>query len=149
MNLGDVAAAVGRGLFAGCFGTAMMTLSSTIEMKFRERPPSTTPADAVSKVLGIQPLDEERKQRLSNLVHFGYGTLWGSARALLDVNGIRGKDALLTYFAAVWGTALVLLPSLRVAPPITEWSTDEIAIDAFHHLVYITATSLAYSALKR
>jgi hypothetical protein len=127
----------------------MMTLSSTIEMKLRERPPSTTPADAVSKVLGIQALDEERKQRLSNLVHFSYGTLWGSARALLDVNGIRGKDALLTYFTAVWGTALVLLPSLRVAPPVTEWSTDEIAIDAFHHLVYVTATSLAYSALKR
>jgi hypothetical protein len=34
-KLGDVAAAVGKGLFAGAAGTVAMTASSTIEMKLR------------------------------------------------------------------------------------------------------------------
>lgn len=37
MKLGDVAADVGKGLFAGVAGTAAMTVSSTLEMKIRGR----------------------------------------------------------------------------------------------------------------
>jgi hypothetical protein len=48
MKLGDVAAAVGKGLFAGAAGTAAMTLSSTIEMRLRRRPASSAPADAAA-----------------------------------------------------------------------------------------------------
>jgi hypothetical protein len=28
-----------------------------------------------------------------------------------------------------------MLPALDVAPPITQWGSEEIAIDAWHHLV--------------
>jgi hypothetical protein len=38
-----------------------MTLSSTIEMKLRGRPASSTPAQAAAKVLGVEPVDEEAK----------------------------------------------------------------------------------------
>jgi hypothetical protein len=41
-----------------------------------------------------------------------------------------------------------MLPVLDVAPPLTEWGAQEVAIDAFHHLVY-AATSVAYSLLDR
>ena len=37
MGLGDTAAAVGRGLFAGAVGTAAMTVSSTLEARIRGR----------------------------------------------------------------------------------------------------------------
>jgi hypothetical protein len=60
-----------------------MTLSSTLEMKLREREGSTAPADAAAKVLGIQP----------------------------------------------------------------KWGATELGVDAMHHLVYVTATSVAYAAL--
>ena len=83
MRLGDVAAAFGKGIFAGVAGTAAMTLSSTIEMKLRGRAASATPALAAAKVLGIEPVDEETKARFSNLVHWGYGSAWGGARGLL------------------------------------------------------------------
>ena len=53
--------------FAGVAGTVAMTLSSTIEMKVRGRPASSTPALAATKVLGVEPVDEEAKARFSNL----------------------------------------------------------------------------------
>jgi len=41
-----------------------------------------------------------------------------------------------------------MLPSLDVAPPPWEWGVKEIAVDAFHHAVYATATSVAYTAIS-
>jgi hypothetical protein len=40
-----------------------------------------------------------------------------------------------------------MLPALGVAPPITRWSKEEVAIDLFHHVVYATATGIAYELL--
>ena len=51
-------------------------------------------------------------------------------------------------FAAVYGTALVMLPALKVAPPVAEWGAEEIAIDAWHHLVYAAAVNAAYERMN-
>ncbi len=149
MRLGDVAAAFGKGVFAGLAGTAVMTLSSTIEMKVRGRPPSSTPALAAAKVLGVEPVDEEAKARFSNLVHWGYGTAWGGARGLLAAAGLSGPAATTAHLGAVWGSEQVMLPALGVTPPLTEWGVKEVAIDELHHLVYAGATGVAYSLLDR
>jgi hypothetical protein len=92
-KLGDVAAAVGKGLFAGAAGTVAMTVSSTIEMKLRGRPPSSAPARAAAKLLGIQPVDKRAEARFSNIVHWGYGTAWGGVRGLLAAAGLSGPAA--------------------------------------------------------
>lgn len=149
MKLGDVGCAIGRGLVAGLAGTAVMTVSSTIEMKLRGRQASTAPADAALKVLRLQPVDDQAKARFSNVVHWSYGTSWGVARGMLDAAGCKNTCALPLQFAAIWGMSLVMLPALEIAPPVTKWSADEIAIDAFHHLVYAAAVDLAYAVLKR
>ncbi|MDQ3926273.1 MAG: DUF1440 domain-containing protein [Actinomycetota bacterium] len=149
MKLGDVAAAVGKGLFAGAAGTAAMTLSSTIEMRLRRRPASSAPADAAAKVLGVEPKGEKEEARFSTLVHWGYGTSWGVARGLLGAAGLRGVQAAAAHFGAVWGSEQIMLPALGVAPPLWEWGAEEVAIDTFHHLVYASATSLAYTLLDR
>ena len=103
MKLGDVAAAVGKGLFAGVPGTATMTASSTLEAKLRGRGASSTPAQAAQKVLGVEPIDEDSEAWFSNLVHWGYGTIWGGA------------------LGAVWGSEQTMLPALDVTPPLNEW----------------------------
>ncbi len=82
-NTGDVASAVGKGLFAGAAGTVLMTISSTIEAKLRDRAPSSAPADAAGKVLGVQPRDQDGQARFSNAVHWAYGTGWGAVRGLI------------------------------------------------------------------
>jgi hypothetical protein len=149
MKLGDVAADIGKGLFAGAIGTAAMTVSSTLEMKMRGRPASNAPADAASKVLGVEPKDEKGQARFATLVHWGYGTGWGAVRGLIGAAGLRGPATTSAHLGAVWGAEQVMLPALDVAPPFWTWGTKEVGIDAFHHLVYATATSVAYSALDR
>jgi hypothetical protein len=60
----------------------------------------------------------------------------GAARGVLAALGFRGPAATLLHFGAVWGSALVMLPKLDVAPPVREWGVPELAIDAMHHGVY-------------
>jgi len=141
MRTGDVAGAVGRGLVAGVAGTALMTLSSTIEMKLAGREASSAPA--------VEPTGEAEKARFATVVHWAYGTSWGVLRGLLGAAGLKGPAAGGAHFAAVWGGGLVMLPKLGVAPPVGEWATKALATDAFHHLVYAVGTSLVFSALDR
>lgn len=149
MKLGDVAAAVGKGLFAGVVGTVAMTASSTIEMKLRGRPASSAPAAAASKVLGVEPKSQSGEARFSSIVHWGYGTSWGAVRGLIGAAGLRGLRANATHLGAVWGAEQAMLPALGVAPPFWEWGAKEVASDAFHHLVYASATGAAYALLDR
>jgi hypothetical protein len=149
VNVGDVAASVGKGLFAGVVGTAAMTISSTLEMKIRGRPGSSAPAEAAAKVLGVEPKGEAEEARFSNLVHWGYGTSWGAARGLIGTVGLEGPSAAAAHFGVVWGTEQIMLPALGVAPPFWRWGVKEVAIDTLHHLVYAGATSVTYAFLDR
>jgi hypothetical protein len=148
MSVSEVAANIGKGLAAGLVGTAAMTVSSTLEAKLRRRQPSQAPAKAAEKALGIEQFENpQAENRFSNLVHWGYGTGWGAVRGLLGSTPLPPKAATAAHGAAVWGQAVVMLPTLDVAPPINLWGKDEIAIDVFHHVVYATATGIAYEAL--
>jgi hypothetical protein len=148
-GLGRLAAAIRRGLLAGAVGTAAMTVSSTIEQKRRGREPSTAPADAAAKLLGIAGFcDERAKSRFSTIVHWSYGTGWGITRGVLDAAGVHPAAATAAHGGALWASEQVMLPALGVAPPVWEWGAVEVAIDAAHHAVYTLATSLAYEALR-
>ena len=149
MKLGEIAAAFGKGLFAGVAGTAAMTISSTLEAKLRGRGASTAPAQAAAKVLGVEPIDEEAMARFSNLVHWGYGTAWGGVRGLLTAAGLSGPASTAAHLGLLWGSEQVMLPVLEVAPPLPEMGLKEAGIDALHHLVYAAATGMAYSLLDR
>ena len=145
--VGVLAACVGKGLFAGAIGTAAMTASNTIEMKITGRGPSTTPALAVCKVLGIELQEEQQKLTFGNVIHWLYGTSWGGVRGLIDFGGLKGLPAMATFLAAVWGSELVMLPGMGVTKPAWTWSASEVGTDALHHVVYAAATSLAFSWL--
>ncbi len=142
--------AVGKGALAGFVGTAAMTVSSTIEMRLRKRAASSAPANAAATVLGIEQFhDEAAKQRFGNLVHWGYGTSWGAFRGLLAATGMSSAAATFGHGAVMWGSEQVLLPTLGVAPPLTKWGRNEIAIDAWHHTVHVVATLVAYDLIGR
>jgi hypothetical protein len=149
MSTKQVAQNVGKGLAAGLAGTAAMTVSSTIEQKLRHRPPSTAPADATAKALGIQSFSSDAaRNRFSTLSHWGYGTGWGAVRGVLASFGLGPAAATAAHGAAVWGNEQVMLPALQIAPPVTMWGGREIAIDAWHHLVYAASTGIAYELLN-
>jgi hypothetical protein len=144
-----IASAIGRGLVAGFVGTAAMTLSSAVEARLRGRTPSSAPARATAKVLGIAEFEDDvAKARFNDLSHWGFGTSWGVLRGLLGASGLSGPQATALHGAAVYGNSQVMLPALEIAPPSVFWAKEEIAIDAFHHAVYALATGIAYEALS-
>jgi hypothetical protein len=143
-----VAQGIGKGLIAGFAGTVAMTVSSTIEAKLRKRAPSSAPAKAAEKVLGIGRFQNDAAEnRFGTLVHWGYGTGWGVPLAVLRGLGLPPKVATAAHYAALSGSEQVMLPTLDVAPPVTMWGADEIAIDAWHHIVYAVAAGLSYNLL--
>jgi hypothetical protein len=143
--------AVGIGLLAGLAGTVAITISQAIEMHLTGREPSNTPVDAASKVLHTNLAKEAHtdKQTASQGVHWAYGTGWGVARGLLGLAGVTGVPATLAHFAAIWGAEQVMLPSLKLAPPITEEEPKTIGIDVVHHAVYALAAGLVYDAFTK
>lgn len=147
MSTGEIAGAVGRGLFAGLIGTAAMTLSSTLEAKASGRSGSTVPAQAVEQAFDVEPSSDGDEQQLNTLAHWGYGTAWGAVRGLIGAAGLRGLPACGAHLAAVWGGAQVVQPALGVASPTWQYGGKAVATDVFHHTVYAVATSVAYEWL--
>jgi hypothetical protein len=139
-----VALQIGKGILAGLVGTAAISISQMIEMKLSGRAPSSTPADAAGKVLGVEPRNTKGKARFSNVVHWAYGTSWGLFRALLG-GARRGRLwAPAAHLVAVQTGAMLMLPALHVAPPVRQWGTAAIGKEALHHAVY-AATADALS----
>src|SRR3954452_19067107 len=62
-------------------------------------------------------------------------------------SGSRRGSPRRAHFAALWGSAIVTLARFDAAPPVTQWGAEEVAIDLFHHAVYITAAAVAYELL--
>lgn len=145
----DVAGALGRGMVAGLVGTAAMTASQWVESRARGREPSTTPADAAGKVLGVEPVGESGRSRFAQLTHWGYGTTWGAVRGLLGATGMPAAAATGTQLVALQGTAMVMLPALDAAPPVEEWGAAEIAVEVAHHVVYVLTVAVVYEGLQR
>jgi hypothetical protein len=145
-----LATSIGKGLLAGFVGTAAMTVSSSVEARLRGRAASSAPGRATAKVLGIKEFEDGiAAARFNDLAHWGYGTSWGIVRGVLAAAGLSPKAATAAHGAAVWGTAQAVLPALEVAPPFFFWGRKEVAIDLWHHVVYATATGLAYRVIDR
>lgn len=144
----SVAADAGKGALAGVLATAAMTVSSTMEAKLRGRKPSSAPADAAGKVLGVEPKNPNSEARFGQLVHWIYGTAWGGVGGTIRV-ALPEPAASVAHFAALWGTEILMLPGLDVAPSIKEWGAKEMAIDIAHHLVYVAAFVGVWHVMKR
>jgi hypothetical protein len=144
---GKIALALGKGIIAGLAGTAAITISQMIEMKITKRKPSDTPAKAVNKVLNVEATDEEHKQQFVQEVHWTYGMLWGLGRSMLALAGVKGWGATAIHYGSVWGTEMIMLPSIGISEPVTKWGVKAIAKDGMNHLVYAVAAGLVYDAI--
>lgn len=149
IRLGEVAAAVGRGLVAGLAGTAAMTISSAVEARLRGRPRGTAPARAAGAVLGVAPVDERGERRFNQIVHWTYGASWGAVRGLAAAAGLRPAVADIAHLGAAWGAEQLVLPATRTAPPVTHGERSDAGIDLAHHAVYAAVTGAAFRWLAR
>src|SRR5438105_12822126 len=106
--LGEVGAAIGKGLIAGLAATAAITLSQMIEMKITKRKPSEAPTKVAGEVTGIKPENAGQKEKVSHEIHWAYGTIWGAARGIIGLTGLKGALAAIAHFTAVWGASMLM-----------------------------------------
>lgn len=145
--VGELGNAIGKGLLAGLVGTAAITISQMIEMRVTKRKPSEAPIKVAEQVTDVKPFTEESTRKVSQEIHWTYGTCWGIVRGLIACTGLRGLPAIAAHFSAIWATSLVMLPAFEAGPKITEEDGKTIAVDAMHHAVYATAAGLVYDAI--
>ena len=148
-SLSEVGTAIGVGLIAGLAGTLAITISQMIEMKITGRESSDTPATAVREALDIKPVTESKTKKVSNKIHWVYGTNLGMIRGALSLAGLKGWAATAIHWATIWSAEMIMLPALRVAPPVTKESPKTIMIDGFHHLVYAVAAGMVFDEIKK
>lgn len=146
-KLGELGRAIGNGLLAGVAATAAITISQMIEMSITKRQPSEAPVKVVSETIGAKPTHEEDKGKLSQEIHWAYGTAWGVSRGIIGLTGLKGLPAALVHFATVWGTSLVMLPHYDASKPVNKREPKELTIDALHHIVYALTATVVYDAL--
>ena len=146
-TLGELGCAIGKGLLAGLAATAAITISQMIEMSLTKREPSEAPLKVAKEIIGVKPVNSEDKEKLSNELHWAYGTTWGIARGLISLTGLKGWPATLAHFTAIWGSSMIMLPKFNAAPPIYKEDARAIAIDGFHHAVYATTAGIVFDML--
>ena len=142
---GSVATAAGLGLAAGLAGTAAMSVSTAIEIRLGAEPASAAAAEAASKLLRVRP----GTRWFGAIVHLGYGSGWGLARAALGSLGLSAPAASAVHLAALWTSEQVALPGLGVSAPVTRQRPSDIAADAWNCLAYAAVTSAVYELLDR
>jgi hypothetical protein len=144
---GELGSAIGKGLIAGLAATAAITLSQMIEMKITKRKASEAPVKVAKKTIGVEPSSDAQKQKVTQEIHWAYGTGWGAARGIIGLTGLKGLPAAVVHFAAIWGASIIMLPKFNAAPPVTEEDAPTVAIDGIHHAVYAITAGLVYDAL--
>lgn len=135
------------GLAAGVAGTVAMTASQAIEIRLTGRKPSTSPAEAVCMLLGIETRSGEQKTRLAREMHWAYGIALGLGQIV--VGRLREPQRSLSYLAGIWSAGTVLVTATGVSPPPTRWGAKALLTDIMHHAVYAGVASLGAHLFAR
>jgi hypothetical protein len=150
---------IAAGLGAGALGTLAMTgwqelsarLMSGGDGNGQSGPPSwkdaPVPAQVARKLAnaaGVEP-DPRRIPLLTNVMHYGYGTGWGAAYALLPKRALSG----LAFGAAVWAMSYVQLVPLGLYEPPWKYPPTQLALDLSYHLVYGVGTQAGDALIAR
>ncbi|HSI80724.1 MAG TPA: hypothetical protein VK919_08750 [Solirubrobacterales bacterium] len=122
-----------------------MSVSTNLEMRLRNRPPSYAPAKALGRALGIDVSSDRRKRLLGVVGHVGTAVSLGAARGLLDRPRPLGPGAGgFALFGLAMAPEVIAVPALGAADPPWRWSRTEVALSVLHHAVFAVGTATAY-----
>jgi hypothetical protein len=163
-------AVVARGVTAGVLGTALMTAWQELAAKLKSSPgdggsepqdPSEDPwedasapakvAQRISEGVFHKPVSPERIPLLTNAMHWGYGTGWGTVYGLAAGKARRspGFAAGAAFGTVVWAMSYVQLVPMGLYDPPWKTPPQALALDLSYHLVYGTGVAGAYRLLTR
>jgi hypothetical protein len=156
--------ALGKGIVAGAVGTAAMTAAQLAVAKARGAPTSTpvprtwaeAPAPAQLAKKAAEAVGEGRRvtkrdvPRLTNLLHWLYGTAWGPVYGAIAAQAApQPLGGGLALGAGVWGASYAELVPLGIYEPPWRYPAKELATDLGFHLVYGLAVAGTFAALDR
>lgn len=141
-------AALPRGAVAGLGGAAAMSVSTNLEMRLRNRPPSYAPAKALGRMLGIDADSDQTEKLLGLLGHVGTAVSLGTVRGLLDRAGLGPGSSGFALFVLAMAPEVIAVPALGAADPPWRWSRTEAALSVLHHAVFAAGTTVAYERLR-
>ena len=160
--------AVARGVLAGAAGTAAMTAWQELAAKLQssgeegessseapndpweEAPTPAKVAKRIGEGVFHEDVPAEKIEFLSNAMHWGYGTTWGTAYGLAA--GTAGRSTIrggLAFGTGVWLFSYAQLVPMEFYEPPWKYPPKELALDLSYHLVYGVTTALAYGLLDR
>lgn len=146
--------ALWRGLAAGVAGTAVMTAVQTIYYKATGSEGSETPAEVGERIVGgvlRREVPGERRPLLNQVMHWSYGSSWGIPLGLVAGSRATPPPVAATGALAglsVWGASLVVLPALKLAPPVWRYPPKQLASDVGFHLAWGFGAAGALRALR-
>jgi hypothetical protein len=149
VNASHMLRSLARGVVAGVAGTAALTAYQLAVAKAKGKPLATpvphrwadAPAPAQLAKKAADAIGQGRRftredvPRLTNAMHWLYGTAWGAAYGVL---GAR-RDPLtngLAFGSAVWAAAYLELVPLGIYEPPWKVPPRELALDWSYHAVY-------------
>ncbi len=153
--------ALAFGALAGLAGAALMTgyqelvgrlRSGGEEKKPRRWRDAPAPAQIGKKIADAvdQKVTLEDAPKLTNVVHWSYGTSWGVAYGLVEGTfASRPLSHGLGFGGFVWAFSYATLTPLGIYEPPWKYPPKELAIDLSHHLVYGLGVAGAYRLLER
>ncbi len=162
--------AVVTGLAAGVVGTGFMTVWQVLAAKLKsssqdgaaepQEPPqdpwesASAPAKVAKRISeGVfhTPVSPERIPLLTNAMHWGYGTGWGTVYGLAagSARDAPGLTAGAGFGTAVWVMSYVQLVPMGLYDPPWKTPPQELALDLSYHLIYGLGVAGAYRLLKQ
>jgi hypothetical protein len=160
--------AVMVGTLAGIAGTGLMTAWQAAAAKLQSSgrsgsEPDSEPSDPweqasapaqVARRIGEgvfkHPMSPDLIPLLTNAMHWGYGTGWGTAYAIVTVG--RRRSGVLRgagFGTAVWAMSYAQLVPMGLYEPPWTYEPAELALDLSYHLVYGIGVAAALRPLTQ
>ncbi len=153
--------AVARGLIAGAVGTSVMTTYQLLVAKLRNDDSETqpkrwrdapAPAQVGKRILtGVfkENVTLADSRRLTQVMHWAYGTAWGAALGLLQ--GTVAASPVPTgaaFGVGVWGMSYAQLVPMGIYGPPWKYAAKHVALDLSYHVVYGVAAAAALDRIS-
>jgi hypothetical protein len=158
--------AVGRGAFAGAVGTLAMDLvwfarskrggddRGFVEWEFSTKPDwnaVSAPGQVGKRVVeGFlqRELPPEAAPLVNNVMHWGYGVLWGVQYGIVAGSLSRRRVAAAMLLGpVVWASSYAVLPLAKLYKPIWQYDAETLAKDLSAHMAYGLATAITFRVL--
>lgn len=146
---GAVAGLIGVSAMVGVITTLRRWLLTSDQLAQSQTHPEKI-VQRLAEVSGAGVLDDQTRRRGGDVLHFGYGAVWGAVLAW----SVRSRDVRiardgLTLGLGLWAFGFnVLLPTLGAHPGPWTWRRREFALTLSAHAAYGVATAAALRHLR-